>query len=39
MKSNKLSRRALLRGAGGIAIALPLLEIMRPRTLAAAPLT
>jgi len=31
MKSRQLSRRALLRGAGGISIALPWLEIMAPR--------
>jgi hypothetical protein len=31
MKSFRLSRRALLRGAGGIAIGLPFLEIMSPR--------
>ena len=30
MKTKKLSRRAVLRGAGGIAIALPFLDIMRP---------
>jgi hypothetical protein len=30
MRSFRLSRRAMLRGAGGIAIGLPLLEIMRP---------
>lgn len=38
MKSRQLSRRALLRGAGGISVALPWLEIMAPRkAYAAAP--
>ena len=36
MKSFRLSRRALLRGAGGVAIGLPFLEIMAPRAHAAA---
>ena len=31
MRSPKLSRRAVLRGLGGIAVALPMLEIMSPR--------
>lgn len=34
-RRNRLSRRALLRGAGGIALALPFLEAMRPGTAAA----
>ncbi|MCA9695179.1 MAG: DUF1552 domain-containing protein [Myxococcales bacterium] len=33
---HRISRRRLLRGAGGVALALPLLEIMRPRGAAAA---
>ena len=36
MKPFRLSRRALLRGAGGIAIGLPFLEIMTPRGRASA---
>jgi hypothetical protein len=31
MKSLRISRRALLRGIGGVAISLPLLDIMEPR--------
>ena len=31
MKQKQLSRRTLLRGAGGAALALPMLEIMQPR--------
>ena len=30
MKPFRLSRRAVLRGAGGITVALPLLDLMRP---------
>lgn len=33
--TKRLSRRTLLRGAGGIALALPLLEVMQPRRLRA----
>ncbi|MCB9753685.1 MAG: DUF1552 domain-containing protein [Myxococcales bacterium] len=36
MRRFRLSRRTFLRGAGGIALALPLLEIMRPRAVRAA---
>jgi len=38
MKSNHLSRRTVLRGMGGIAVGLPLLEEMLPGTLVAKPL-
>ena len=37
MPGFRLNRRALLRGAGGVAIALPWLEIMTPRAASAAP--
>ena len=38
-RGKRLSRRTLLRGAGGAALALPLLEIMKPRTATALPAT
>lgn len=37
--SKRLSRRTLLRGAGGVALALPFLEAMRPRTARAQAMT
>jgi hypothetical protein len=37
MPGFRLNRRALLRGAGGVAIALPWLEVMSPRAAGAAP--
>ena len=37
MTAPSLSRRAVLRGMGGIALALPLLDAMRPRSAGAAP--
>lgn len=39
MASQRLSRRALLRGIGGIGVALPFLDIMRARPSDAGPLT
>jgi hypothetical protein len=38
MKAPKLSRRAVLRGAGGIAVALPFLDIMRATPSSAGPI-